>query len=241
MDWITIYIIAGILILPVFIYGSYCQIKIDKVYDEYIRVNAQSGVCAAEMAYKMLAKAGISNVNVVKSNGKLTDCYDPRHRIIKLSKEVYYSSSIAALGVAAHEVGHAIQHHKKSPLFMVRRAISPFVGFISRAFLPLVLLGSLFNIMLFLPTIGYYTVFGSLIFYGASLIFEIVTLPLEFNASKRALEYLKETDTLSDYELSKAKQVLSAAAQTYVAGFASTLLYFLRFLSIAMIFAKDRD
>ena len=95
--------------------------------------------------------------------------------------------------------------------------------------------------MFFLPTIGYYTVFGSLIFYGASLVFEIITLPLEFDASRKALNYLKETETLNDYELSKAKQVLSAAAQTYVAAFASTLLYFLRFLSLAMIFLKDRD
>ena len=97
MDWITIYILAGALLLPVFIYGAICHTKINSIYDEYVKVNADSGVCAAEMAFKMLAKANVSGVNVVKSNGRLTDCYDPRNKIIKLTKEAYYSTSIAAL------------------------------------------------------------------------------------------------------------------------------------------------
>lgn len=240
MDWITIYIIAAVMIVPVFIYGAICQTRINRVYDEYIKVNANSDVCAAEMAFKMLAKANVSGVNVVKANGRLTDCYDPRNKVIKLSTETYYSSSIAALGVAAHEVGHAIQHHRKNPLFTIRRFISPVVSFISRAFLPIILLGSLLNVSLLMPALGYYMVYIGLIFYGSGLIFELITLPLEFNASKKALEYLKETKTLNDYELSKAREVLSAAAQTYVASLASTLLYFLRFLSVAMIF-RDRD
>lgn len=240
MDWITIYILAGALLLPVFIYGAICHTRINSIYDEYVKVNASSGVCAAEMAFKMLAKADVSGVNVVKSNGRLTDCYDPRNKIIKLTKEAYYSSSIAALGVAAHEVGHAIQHHNKHWLFTVRRIIAPVVGFVSKAFLPLVLLGSLFNVMFLLPTVGYYMIFFSLIFYGAALVFELITLPLEFDASKKAIALLRETETLDESELSKAKQVLSAAAQTYVASFASTLLYFLRFLSMAMLL-RDRD
>ena len=240
MDWITIYIIAGILILPVFIYGSYCQIKVNAVFDEQIKNEASNGVCAAELAYKLLAKAGISDVKVVKANGRLTDCYHPKYKVIKLSTETYYSSSIAALGIMAHEVGHAIQHHKKSLMFRIRQLISPVVGFVSKAFFPLVLLGSIFNIMFLLPTIGYYIVLGSVIFYGASLIFEIITLPLEFDASKRAIKMLSETETLNSSELAKTKEVLSAAAQTYLASFASTLLYFLRFLSMAMLL-RDRD
>ena len=139
----------------------------------------------------------------------------------------------------AHEVGHAIQHHKKSLMFRIRQLISPVVGFVSKAFFPLVLLGSIFNIMFLLPTIGYYIVLGSVIFYGASLIFEIITLPLEFDASKRAIKMLSETETLNSSELAKTKEVLSAAAQTYIASFASTLLYFIRFFSILMMFHRN--
>lgn len=239
MDWITLYIIAGILVLPVFIYGSYCQIKVNAVFEEQNKNEASNTVCAAELAYKLLAKAGIKDVKVVKANGRLTDCYNPKHKVIKLSTETYYSSSIAALGVMAHEVGHAIQHHQKSFMFRLRQFISPVVGFVSKAFFPLVLLGSIFNIMFLLPTIGYYIVFGSVIFYGASLIFELITLPLEYDASKKAMKMLSETETLNSTELSKTKEVLSAAAQTYVASLASTLLYFIRFFSLLMMFHRD--
>ena len=239
MDWITLYIIAGILILPVFIYGSICQVRVNNIFDEELQNAAANGTCAAELAYKLLAKAGVNDVKVVKANGRLTDCYNPKYKVIKLSTDTYYSSSIAALGVMAHEVGHAIQHNKKVLLFRIRQFLSPVVGFVSKAFFPLVLLGSIFNIMFLLPTIGYYIVLGSVIFYGASLIFELITLPLEFDASKRAMKLLSETGTLNSVELSHTKKVLSAAAQTYIASFASTLLYFIRFFSLFMTFHKD--
>lgn len=239
MDWITLYIIAGILILPVLIYGTICQNKVFSVFDKNKHENIEGTACAAELCYKLLAKAGINDVKVVKANGRLTDCYDSKRKLIKLSTETYYSSSIAALGVMAHEVGHAIQDHKGHALFKFRRFLAPVVSFVSGAFLPLVLLGSIFNIIFLIPTIGYYVIIASLIFYGASLIFELITLPLEYNASRTALKMLEETGIFNEPELRRAKDVLGAAAQTYVASLASTLLYFIRFLSLLMIYNRN--
>lgn len=238
MDWITLYIVAGILILPVLIYGTICQNKIHSVFEK-TRDVVDGTTCSAELCYKLLAKAGINDVKVVKANGRLTDCYDSKRKLIKLSTDTYYSASIAALGVMAHEVGHAIQDHKGNALFKIRKFLAPIVSFVSGAFLPLVLLGSIFNIVFLIPTIGYYVILASLIFYGASLVFELLTLPLEYNASKTALKILSETEIFNENELRKVKNVLSAAAQTYVASLATTLLYFIRFFSLFMIYNKN--
>ena len=239
MDWILVYIVAAILILPAFIYGGISQIMATNTFDKYSKNLAQSGITASELAKKLLENAGITDVEVVKIDGRLTDCYDPRHKVVKLSSATYDSSSIAALGVCAHEVGHAVQDAKGTFLFRLRSAVVPVVNFLSKLYLPLVLIGSIFGFALMIEPLGYYLVWAAVIMYGANTIFYFITLPLEHDASKRALQMLRETETLNGSELASANNVLKAAIQTYIATLITSVLYFLRFLSYAMIFKKD--
>jgi len=238
MDWTTLYIITAILILPVFFYSLISQSKVDSTFEKYSKHFAESGITGAELAHKLLNNADITNVDIVKINGKLSDCYDPRNKVLKLSNSVFDSNSIAALGVAAHEVGHAIQDAKHNPIFRIRQVIIPVANFITRAFIPLIFIGAILNFMFFLPAVGYYITLASLISYGASLLIYFVTLPLEYDASKKALALLAESSTLSRDELDGSKKVLNAAIHTYIAAFLSSLIYFLRFLSFIMILNK---
>lgn len=241
MDWSLVYIIAAILILPAFIYGGISQIAANNAFEKYSKSIAHSGITASELTKKLLEAQGITNVEVVRINGRLTDCYDPVHKVVKLSDATYNSSSIAALGVCAHEVGHAVQDARKTFLFRLRIFLVPIVNFMSRLYIPLIFAGSILSFMLYIETIGYYLCWAAVIMYAASMLFYLVTLPLEHDASKRAAQMLRETGTLTGGELDSAKVVLKAAIQTYVAALITSVLYFLRFLSYAMIFAKDRD
>lgn len=239
MDWINIYIIATLMIFPVLIYASIAQSSVHSTFNRYSKTPSLSGITASEIAKRLLARANVTNVKIEQINGRLTDCYDSRYKVIKLSSATYASSSIAAIGVCAHEIGHAIQDTKGSILFKVRRFLVPICNFISGAFIPLILLGSILNFTFYIPSVGYYICLTSLISYGASLLFQLVTLPLEYDASKKALQLLKE-ENFSETELTQAKKVLTAAIHTYFASALTTLVYFLRFLSYAMIFSKDR-
>lgn len=239
MDWTIVYMVAALLLLPAFIYGGISQISATSTFEKYSQSAAHSGITASELAKKLLANAGITNVDVVKINGTLTDCYDPRHKVIKLSTSTYDSTSIAALGVCAHEVGHAVQDAQGSFLFRLRIAIVPVVNLLSRLYIPLILAGSILSFVLYIEAIGYYISWAAVIMYGASTLFHLVTLPLEHDASKRALQMLRETESLTTPEIDSANVVLKAAIQTYIAALATSVLYFLRFLSYAMIFKRD--
>lgn len=239
MDWTLVYVIAAILILPAFIYGGISHIVATNTFDKYSKNLAQSGITASELARKLLDNAGLKDVEVVRIDGRLTDCYDPRYKVVKLSSATYDSSSIAALGVCAHEIGHAIQDAKGTFLFRLRSSIVPAVSFLSKMYIPLILLGSILSFTFMIESIGYYLIWAAVIMYGADTLFYFVTLPLEHDASRRALDMLRETNTLNGSELSSANNVLKAAIQTYIATLAISLLYFLRFLSYAMIFKKD--
>ena len=239
MDWTLVYVIAAILILPAFIYGGISHIVATNTFDKYSKNLAQSGITASELARKLLDNAGLKDVEVVRIDGRLTDCYDPRHKVVKLSSATYDSSSIAALGVCAHEIGHAIQDAKGTFFFRLRSSIVPAVSFLSKMYIPLILLGSILSFTFMIESIGYYLIWAAVIMYGADTLFYFVTLPLEHDASRRALDMLRETNTLNGSELSSANNVLKAAIQTYIATLAISLLYFLRFLSYAMIFKKD--
>lgn len=240
MDWITIYIITACLILPVFIYSLISQSRVNLTFDQYSKEFSKNEIPASQIAHNLLISANITNVDIARINGKLTDCYDSRNKVIKLSSNVFDSNSIAAIGVASHEVGHAIQDANKNLIFRARQIIIPITNFITRAFIPLIFIGAILNFMFFLPTIGYYITLASLISYGGSLLIYFVTLPLEYDASKKALRLLEQSTNLSDKELLGAKKVLNAAIHTYIAAFLSSLIYFMRFLSLVMIF-HDRD
>ena len=239
MDWITLYIIATILILPTLIYGSIAQSRTMRAFNKLSKETTNANISGAELARMLLNKAGASNVDVVEINGKLTDCYDPINKVVKLSRETYASVSVAALGVVAHEVGHAVQDHKNMFLFKFRSALIPICNFVSRAFIPMVLLGSILGFTLWIPSAGYIITWVGVGMYALSLIISFATLGVEKDASNRALELIKQTGLFDETEIRKANTVLQAAITTYIASFTTSLLYFLRFLSYAMIFRRD--
>lgn len=238
MDFVTIYIIAGILILPVFIYGLISQSSVHSTFEKYSEIPAGEKP-ASEVAHEILTNAGVTDIDIVRINGRLTDCYDSRHKVIKLSSSVFDSNSISAIGVAAHEAGHAIQDAKKNLLFRTRQIIIPVTNFISRAFIPLIFIGAMLNYMFFLPAIGYYTTLISVILYGGSLLVSLSTLPLEYDASKKAIKMLNNLG-YNENEMTGSKKVLKAAIHTYISSFLTSLLYFMRFLSLLMLLNDSR-
>ena len=241
MDWVTLYIVASLVLIPLFIYGAIASAGVNSTFDKYSRQISNSGLTGYETAKKLLDNAGITNVKIVETSGKLTDCYDPKKKVLKLSSSTINSRSIAAIGVCAHEVGHAVQDNRRMFLFRLRVFIVPVVNFISRACLPLILLGSILGFTFYIPVVGYYIVLASVVSYGAAMVFNLITLPLEYDASRRALAMLEDTGAFDEKELKQANKVLKAAIKTYISSTLTSVAYFLRFLSYAMIFARNRD
>ncbi len=189
-------------------------------FHKYSRVMNRRGLRGEQAAEMILRSEGILDVRIEHIRGNLTDHYDPRSKTLRLSDSVYGSSSVAALGVAAHECGHAIQHARGYVPLRLRGAIVPVVNFASRISMPLILVGLLLGYV-GLAKIG-------VVLFAAVLIFQLVTLPVEFNASSRALRVLQGTNLLYDEEVGKARRVLRAAAMTYVASVVATALQLFR-------------
>lgn len=194
-------------------------------FSKYSRVRSHSGMTGREAAEQILHRAGIYDVRVERVSGNLTDHYDPRSKVLRLSDATYGQTSVAALGVAAHECGHAIQHQVGYAPLSIRGALVPVANFGSSIAWPLILMGLLFGS----GTAGFLINLGILAF-SAAVLFQIVTLPVEFNASRRAVRILGESGMLYPEELGATKKVLTAAALTYVAGAASAILQLLRIL-----------
>jgi len=214
-----------IFVLPAIIIAMIAQSRVSSTFNKYSKVTNARGITGAEVAQKILNLYGIYDVKVERVSGNLTDHFDPRSKVIRLSDGVYSSTSVAALGVAAHETGHAIQHNKGYVPIKLRNAVLPVANIGSGLAFPLVVLGIIFSY----PTL---VNFG-IILFSAVVLFQIVTLPVEFNASKRAIAIMESQYILSDDELSGAKKVLSAAAMTYVAATIVALGNLLRLLSLA--------
>jgi len=211
------------LLIPPLLLALYAQQKVRSTYARYSRVGASSRISGAEMARRILQASGTAEVKVERTAGRLTDHYDPRRRILRLSQGVHDSSSLAALGIAAHETGHALQHHTGYAPLYLRNAVYPVASLGSSLAFPLFFIGFLFSrrgpsILMDL---------GILLFAGA-VVFSLLTLPVEFNASRRALVLLKEGGYLQGAELEGARRVLSAAALTYVASTAMAAVQLLR-------------
>lgn len=205
--------------------------NVNGTYRRYTGVYSSRGLRAEDVAQMILSNAGIFDVRIERIPGNLTDHYSPREKVLRLSDSVYGSMSVAAIGVAAHECGHAIQHHKGYVPITVRNAIVPIVNFGSNAAWPVILLGAMANNGI-LVNVG-------IILFSFAVIFQLITLPVEFNASGRALNILKEQNILQGKELSGARKVLGAAAMTYVASMVAILLQLLR---LVMIFGRrNRD
>lgn len=238
-----LYIIVSILILPGIIYGSYAQANVNKTYNAFKTITSSSGKTASEVARSMLDMAGLTDVKIVKINGNLTDNYNPKTKTLSLSKSTYDSKSVAAIGVAGHEVGHALQHQEGYLPLKIRNAFVPLVKFGSIMFWPIVIVGFiLMCISSISPTIGEIVVWVGVALYGSSTLFYFITVPVEYDASRRALKNLSSINFLTPEEIPMAERVLKAAAQTYVATLIVSALYFLRFfLYIFMILGKSKD
>ena len=214
-----------VLIILAFLISALVSAKMNATFSKYSKVRSYCGMTGAQAAQRILSSAGIYDVRIEHVSGKLTDHYDPSNKVLRLSDAVYGNTSIAAIGVAAHECGHAVQHARNYVPLSVRSAIVPVANFGSQLSWPLFLAGLIFS---FRPLL----MIGILLFCAA-LLFQIVTLPVEFNASARALRMLDETGIMGRQEIRGTKKVLRAAAMTYVAAVIGSLLQLLRLLILA--------
>ncbi len=218
-----------ILIVPALIFALWAQSRVQSTYQKLSRVRAANGMTGREMALAIMRRNGISDVGVEEVGGVLSDHYDPRVKKVRLSAENYEGGSLASIAVAAHEVGHVLQHARGYAPLLVRSAIAPAAGFASNLAFPLFFIGLFVSYAAhgISPTARFLMDAGILLFCGA-LFFQLVTLPGEFDASRRALAQLTETGAIAPQEVAGAKKVLDAAALTYVAAAAMAALQLLR-------------
>ncbi len=217
-----------ILVIPGIILTLWAQAKVQSAYSKYSRVRTRSGVTGAQVARDILNRSGLQSVTVEPIQGELTDHYDPREGVLRLSEGVYGSQSIAALGIAAHEAGHAIQHAERYGALVLRTAIAPAAATGSQLGIWLFMIG--FFIAAFAHGAFAWLIDVGLILFSVAVFFTIVTLPVEFNASKRAIAILEKGGYLTLDEVPEAKKVLDAAAMTYVAAAATAVLTLIRLL-----------
>ena len=230
IDWTYI-----VLVMPALILAMAAQGKVSSTFNKYSRVQSPIGITGAEAARRIMEQNGIYDVSIERVSGNLTDHYDPSRKVLRLSDSVYSSSSIAAIGVAAHETGHAIQHARNYAPLSLRSLMVPLANIGSRLSMPLILIGLLFS---FASSMGNTLITLGIIFFGLSVVFTIITLPVEFNASRRAIACLDESRILYSDEIDGAKKVLSAAAMTYVA---STVVALANLLRLIVVFGNRRD
>ena len=214
-----------IILIPAVLLSMWAQSRVQSTFNQYSQIAARGNVTADSAARMLLTLYGMSNMPINHVSGNLTDHYDPRNRTLNLSDNVYGNRSIASIGVAAHEVGHAIQHHESYSPLIFRNSIVPVVNICSSASMPLFFIGLIMGNGL-LVNIG-------IVLFAGALIFHLVTLPVEIDASRRALNLLEQTHTLAPDELSGAKKVLTAAAWTYIASALMAVLQLLRLILIS--------
>lgn len=220
-----------ILLIPAILVSMYAQAKVHGAYNKWSQVRSTSGISGAMAARELLRQAGIHDVEVEMVPGHLTDHYDPRTKKLRLSPQVYNSSSIAALGIAAHETGHAIQHDVGYYPLALRNSLVPVANIGSNLAFPLIIIGLLFGN----PTLAIWGVYA----FTAVVLFQLVTLPVEFNASSRAVALLEGSGFITRNEVQPTKAVLNAAALTYVAAALTAVLNLLRLLIISGVLNRD--
>lgn len=222
-DWTYLLLIPGLIL------GMWAQHRVNSTYREYARIGTQQGRTAAEVAAQLLGRAGADKVRIGMVKGSLTDHYDPARKTLNLSQDVYQSPSIAALGIAAHEAGHALQDQEGYGPLRLRSAAVPVVNIGSRASMPILMLGLIFA----WPPVVYI----GIALFSLSVVFSLITLPVEFDASRRAVSMLTQGGYLTAGEEQGVRKVLNAAALTYVAAAVSSILSLLRLILIA----RNRD
>jgi uncharacterized protein len=226
-----------ILLVPAFLFTIWAQRKVKTTYSKYAEIPTRSGMSGADVAAAILRDENIELTNNPESapsgaacglevvDGQLTDHYDPRSHTLRLSQDIYYGQSIAALGIAAHEVGHAVQHARMYSPLMMRNIVYPVCGFGQTAAWPLFFIGFIFNSPMLLQ--------AGIVLFTLAVFFTVLTLPVEFNASSRAMRALASGGYLTDEELTGARKVLNAAALTYVAAAAMAIMHLLRMVLLS--------
>jgi Zn-dependent membrane protease YugP len=212
------------LLIPAMIFAFWAQWRVQHTYQKWAQVRAANGMTGRQMAQAIMQRNGVTDVSVEPVDGMLSDHYDPRTRKVSLSGPIYQGDSISSIAVAAHEVGHVLQHAQGYPMLAMRSAMAPVVGFASTAAFPLFFIGLFFRI----PGVSPILMDVGILFFAAAVLFHLITLPVEFDASKRALAQLTESGAVMPQEVAGAKQVLDAAALTYVAAAAMAALQLLR-------------
>ena len=225
MNAYMLYYATGVIMIPVLLLSFYCQIKVKRAFRRYSSVHAMCGMTGAQAAARLLQLNGITDVQIRQIGGTLTDYYDPKNKEICLSGDVYNATSVAAIGVACHEAGHACQHAQGYTPLKIRNAAIPATRIGSSLGIPLVLLGMVYT---WRPLI-----MVGIVLYALVALFQLLTLPVEFNASRRALQTIESNQFLTEQEYRGAKKVLTAAALTYVAALDSALATLLRLLLLA--------
>lgn len=221
-----------IILIPAILLALYAQTKVQTTYSRYMRIPARSGITGGDAARELLRQNQIYDVKVEQVRGRLSDHYDPRSKTLRLSPEVYNSSSLAALGIAAHEAGHAFQHANEYTPLKLRNAIVPVVNIGSTMAFPLLLLGLLLN-SLNLVVVG-------IAAFSLAVLFQLITLPVEYNASNRAIAALESGGIIHREEVGATRKVLSAAALTYVAATIMSVMQLLRLLLISGLLGGRR-
>jgi len=211
-----------LLLIPAFIFAVYAQFRVRKMYVKYSKISARNGYTGAQAARKILDSQGLRNVPIKEIKGTLTDHYNPLNKTLNLSSAVYRGNSLASVGIAAHESGHAVQHARLYLPLMLRSGVFPAVRFSSWAAFPLFFIGFLFHTPVLMDI-------GILIFIGV-VIFQLITLPVEFNASHRAMKLLVMTGVINTNEAVGAQRILDAAALTYLAATAVAIINLLRLI-----------
>lgn len=219
-----LYYLTGFFVLPVFIFALICQASVKKNFRKYGSVGTMSGMTGADAAYRLLQLNGITDVQIKRIGGTLTDYYDPTKKEICLSQDVFDSNSIAAIGVACHEAGHACQHAQGYAALKIRNAVIPATRIGSTIGVPLCFLGLFIH--------SEHLAYAGIILYSFVALFQLITLPVEFNASRRALSTIEQYGFLSPVEYTGAKKVLTSAALTYVAALATALATLFRLLLV---------
>jgi len=214
------------LLIPALIFAFWAQWKVQNTYQKFARVRASNGLTGRQMAQMIMQRNGVTDVGIQPVGGMLSDHYDPGKKIVNLSGPIYEGDSISSIAVAAHEVGHVLQHAQGYSPLVLRSSMAPVVGFASAAAFPLFLIGFFFHI----PNISPLLMDLGILFFAGAVLFHLVTLPVEFDASKRALAQLTSSGAVMPQEVAQAKQVLDAAALTYVAAAAMAALQLLRLI-----------
>ena len=218
-----------IILIPAILFTMYAQFKVNNTTSRYFKVSSRLGYTGEQTARRILDANGLYNVRIEMVPGRLSDHYDPRSNVVRLSEDIYYGTSVTSVAVAAHECGHAIQHAKGYVPLNLRSSLVPVVNFASNISWLLIALGFIMR--------GPFLEIGILLF-SASVLFQIITLPVEFNASNRALVQLGDLGIVEGKELSQSRKVLTAAALTYVAAALTSVLQLLRLVAIAN---RDND